>query len=358
MSTAAPTTIKLAVLDDYTSTSYSHLKALASFPIQIDHLSPSNDHLTPEALIALLQPYTIISTMRERTRFPRQVLENLPNLKLLLTTGLRNASIDSAAAEENGIIVAGTNGRQIARDGRSYDATNEQTWALILGVARGVSVLDGNVKRNGGWQDEEGGKVGVGLATGLAGKTLGLVGLGRLGIQAAITGRLGFGMDIIAWSENLIQERADEEARKRGLPERTFKVVSKEELFRTADVVSVHYVLSERSRGIVGRTDLGWLKPSAIIVNTSRGPLIDEEALLEAVREKRIKGVGLDVYGVEPLPKDSPWRSEEFGGRVVLSPHMGYVTEETINGWYKQTAENIARFLNGQQVENVITAAI
>ncbi|KAJ3047638.1 hypothetical protein HK097_011349 [Rhizophlyctis rosea] len=362
IATAPP--IHIAILDDYSSSSRTHLSLLepyiSSSRIQITYLNPSKDHLPPSALTNLLQPYTIISTMRERTHFPREVLSALPNLKLLLTTGLRNAAVDVKAAENLGIIVAGTPGRSVVREEKegkksNYDTTNEQTWALILAVAKGVAELDRRIKVGNKWQEPrtEGG---FGSATSLAGKTIGIIGLGRLGIQSALTAYHGFGMNVIAWSENLTQSKADEAALSRGLPAGTFKSVSKTELLQTADVVSVHYVLSPRSRNLLSASDLSLLKPSAILVNTSRGPLIDECALLSALRENKLRGVGLDVFDEEPLRKDSPWRSEEWSGRVVLSPHMGYANEETLDGWYKVTVENIRRWLREEDVENVLKA--
>lgn len=201
--------------------------------------------------------------------------------------------------------------------------------------------------KEGGWQE--------GMSIPLAGRTLGLLGLGRLGAECAFTGKLGFGMNIITWSTSLTQEKADEVAEKRGLPKGSFRVTSsKEELFREADVLSVHYVLSDRSRGIVGEKELSVMKKDAFLVNTSRGPLVDEAALLSALREGRIRGAGLDVYDVEPLPKDSPWRSQEWGSRVVLSPHTGYVEDETMNQWYVQHADHIRRWVKGEEAVNLL----
>lgn len=277
--------------------------------------------------------------MRERTAWPSSLLSQLPNLRLLLNSGNRNASIDLDAAEKAGIIVTGTKSIH-------GGSTNEQTWALILGVLKRVAEGDASVKR-GGWQ--------VGTGMHLAGRTLGLLGLGRLGTACAVTGKLGFGMDVLAWSSSLTQEKADEIAVSKGLGKGGIRVAaSKEELFREADVLSVHYVLSERSRGIVGRDELRVMKRDAVLVNTSRGPLVDEDALVEALRENRIRGVGLDVFEVEPLPGDSVWRSEEWGGRVVLSPHMGYVEESTMNYWYEQQVENIRRWIKGEDVVGVM----
>lgn len=237
--------------------------------------------------------------------------------------------------------------------------TTQHVWALILALARNVAGDDAVVKGKGehpGWQSE--------LAIGLPGKTLGLVGFGRIGSHVARVGVLAFGMKIVCWSANLTQEKADELAVEAGLPvtgggmandsEKTFKVVSKEEVFSQADVVTVHYVLSERSKGIVGAQELACMKSSGLLVNTSRGPLVDEAALLDALRNGQIRGIALDVFDIEPLPADSPWRSieREIKGksRVLLTPHMGYVEEDTMRTWYEETAENVERLVNGQEL--------
>ena len=357
------TPIKLAILDDYASIALPHFDSLKS-QVEIDSFPTtlqardSKDH---QSQITRLKPYTIISSMRERTQFPRSLLESLPNLKLLLTTGMRNAAIDLDACKELGITVVGTGAKKNAVKG--YDATNEMTWALILGLAKDVARGDGVVKspatssrdpnaQVSGWQTT--------LTFGLAGKTLGLLGLGKLGTQAAVTGHLGFGMKIIAWSSSLTQEKADEAAESRGLPPGSFTVVgSKKELFEQADVLSVHYVLSDRSRGIVGHTELSQMKKNALLVNTSRGPLIDEDALVSALEKGQIKGVGLDVFDVEPLPKESPWRREGYWGEgerssVLVSPHMGYVEEETMHDWYGQQAGVVDAWVNKEEVKGVI----
>lgn len=354
---------KVALLDDYASIALPHFDSLKS-QVDVDPFPTTlqariqEDH---ESQISRLKPYTIISTMRERTQFPRSLLQALPNLKLLLTTGMRNASIDMDACKELGITVVGTSAKKNAT--KNYDATNEMTWALILGLAKDVARGDNVVKSSatassdpnahvGGWQTT--------LTFGLAGKTLGLLGLGKLGTQAALTGHLGFGMKVVAWSNSLTQEKADEVAEGRGLAKGTFTVVgSKKELCERADVLSVHYVLSERSRGIVGAEELGQMKKNALLVNTSRGPLIDEAALVEALEKGQIRGVGLDVFDVEPLPKSSPWRKEGYWGEegrssVLVSPHMGYVEEETMHDWYGQQAVAVGAWLNKEEVKGVI----
>jgi glycerate dehydrogenase len=346
----ASSKVQVAVLDDYAEISPPHFASLSdkveiqSFPETLNARVPA-DH---SALIERLKPFAVVSSMRERTQFPRSVLSALPNLKVILTTGGKNAAIDMPACKELGIVVVGTGPKPNATKG--YDATNEMTWALILGLAKDVAGGDQLVKK-GAWQTT--------LASGLAGKTLGLLGLGKLGTQCGVTGALGFGMKVLAWSSSLTQAKADEAARGRGLPAGTFQVAaSKRDLFERADVLSVHYVLSDRSKGIVSAAELAAMKRSALLVNTSRGPLIDEPALLSALRQNKIRGVGLDVFDVEPLPADSPWRDQRWGtdGRstVLLSPHMGYVEEETMHSWYDQQATALAAWLQGDEVRGVI----
>lgn len=350
--------IKLAILDDYASIASDHFSPLkASHPNLEIHNFPTTLNAKLESehaeLISRLKPFTIISSMRERTQFPRSVLSQLPQLKLLVTTGMRNAAIDVAAATELGITVVGTNRKGTGAPG--YDTTNEQAWTLILGLAKDIVGSSANITTSAdgrGWQ--------TGLVSSLGGKTLGLLGLGKLGTQAAVTGKLGFGMNVLAWSSSLTQEKADEAAASRGLGPGSFKVAaSKEELFRQADVISVHYVLSPRSRGIVAAKDLDLMKPNAILVNTSRGPLIDENDLLEALEKGKIRGVGLDVFETEPLPKESPWRRHGYWGKegrslVLVSPHNGYVESETMNAWYKQQAESVESWITGGEILNRI----
>ncbi|KAI1019330.1 hypothetical protein LB503_009130 [Fusarium chuoi] len=297
--------------------------------------------------------------MRERTPFSGELLRQLPNLKLLLCTGTQFETFDLETARGLGITVASALGRgrsdgpqhkQDIRKGGSHPATHH-AWAMILALARNIAADDASIKA-GGWQSD--------MAIGLSGKTLGVVGLGRLGAAVARIGSLAFGMKIKCWSSSLDQSRADEMAAKLGLPivdedgDKTFEAVSKEELFATADVVTLHYVLSERSRGLVGAKELKAMKKSALLVNTSRGALIDDTALLEAASEGFIRGVALDVFESEPLPADSPWRSQNWGkgnkSRVLVTPHMGYVEEGIMNDWYAEQAENVERWLDGKDV--------
>jgi lactate dehydrogenase-like 2-hydroxyacid dehydrogenase len=346
--------LSLAVLDDYADTAprhFSHIEGLTidQYP---ETLNAAKDEGV-KALAKRLQSYQIISTMRERTAFPAELLKQLPNLKLLLTTGNRNASIDSKAASDQGIIVAGTTGGKPKKpENYSTDdlppppgagSVNQHSWALLLGLCSRLPEDDNTVKTDPkGWQS--------GLMIPLGGKTIGLVGLGNLGTAMAKTAILGFGMKVIAWSENLTQEKADASAEKAGLAKGALKVVGKEELFQQADVVSLHLVLSDRSRGIVGAKELGLMKKSAILLNVSRGGLIDEAALLKVVKEGSIRGLALDVFWEEPLPPDSPWRSKDFKTNVVYSPHMGYVNAATMNRWYEAQAENVERWIRGEDL--------
>ncbi|GAB1309974.1 D-isomer specific 2-hydroxyacid dehydrogenase [Madurella fahalii] len=348
--------IKVAVLDDYQGISEPKFKALdpAKYEVSFfrDTLLPYNHPDTPQAvkdqLVARLQPFTVISTMRERTPFPRELIARLPNLKLLLTTGLRNLSLDLAALQERGIPVGGAVDRAHAGSVGSI-STTEHCVAMILAAARNIAQDDHSVK-TGGWQTVP--------AVSLHGRVLGTVGLGRLGAAVARIMHVAFGMRVVAWSENLTQAKADDSARDAGLPaetaagEKTFRVVSKEELFRSADVVSVHLVLSDRSRGGIAKRDLERMKPDAIFVNTSRGPLVVEEDLLDVLEKGRIRAAALDVFNLEPLPLDSRWRTTKWGqdgrSRVLLTPHMGYVEEATLDAWYDQQVENLLRWERGE----------
>lgn len=351
-------TIDLAIIDDYQDLAFKHFATIAPERVQItrfpDTLDPK-DAAQLDQLVKRLHPFLAISSMRERTPFPAALLRQLPNLKLLLTTGKRNAAIDLAACSELGIVVAGTDPRHnlaATKPKRPVpDSTTTHCWTLILALARHIARDDLRIKE-GQWQ-------GPTLASTVPGKVLGLCGLGRLGAAVGRIGVLAWGMRVICWSSSLTQEKADEQARAMGLEAGDFEAVSKEQLFRQADVLSVHYVLSERSRGIVGREELALMKKSALLVNTSRGPLIDEAALLEVCEQGSISGVALDVFDKEPLPANSRWRTREWGegGRanVLLSPHTGYGETETIDGWYAECAQNLDRWLKGDELTTVLT---
>jgi phosphoglycerate dehydrogenase-like enzyme len=310
---------RVAVLDDYLQRAAS----LADWESLDAEVSFFHEPLAGDALVAALEGFDVLVLMRERTAFPREVLARLPSLRLVVTTGMRNASLDVDHLHERGVVVAGTEG--------SGTSTVEVAWALILAVAKRVVVED-RALRQGTWQ--------TGFPAGLAGSTLGLAGLGRLG-SAMVGPARAFGMEVVAWSENLTAARAAEVGVER---------VSKEELLRRADVLSIHLVSSDRTRGLFGAAELAALKPSAVLVNTSRGPIVDEAALIDVLRARRIAGAGLDVYDAEPLPVDHPLLALD---NVVLTPHLGYVTEAGFREMYRQAVEDIAAFLAGAPVRRV-----
>lgn len=315
--------MRVAVIDDFLkialkTADWSAVQTKAEVAVFTDHLAD------PDKLVERLKPFEIVAVMRERTAFPRTVLEKLPNLKFLATTGRANRSLDMAAATERGVIVSGTESLG--------NSTCELAWGLILAVARNIPANDADLRR-GGWQ------LGTGMA--LQGKTLGILGLGKIGARSAQVA-LAFGMKAIAWSQNLTEARC----REIGVE----KAASKEELLARADVVTIHLVLGERTRGLIGAKEFGLMKPSAILVNTSRGPIVEQDALLEALQTGRIAGAGLDVYDIEPLPADHPLRSAP---RAVLTPHLGYVSDTSFDAFYGQTVENIASWLDGKPIRVV-----
>ncbi len=311
-------TVNVAVLDDYqgvamTLADWSPVTARARVTVFNDHLDD------PEALILRLAPFDVICVMRERTPLRRDVIERLPNLKLIASTAMRNASIDADAAAQRGIAVVHT----------SYisSPTVELTWALILAGARHI-VCENASLRAGGWQKS--------IGEDLAGKTLGIVGLGNIGSQVAKVG-LAFGMQVIAWSQNLTQQAAESAGA---------RLVSKQELLREADVVSVHLVLSGRTRGLIGAAELRLMKPTARLINTSRGPIVVEGALIEALNDGRIAGAAIDVFDVEPLPPEHPYRRMD---RVLATPHIGYVSRDLYERFYRDTVANIAAWLDARE---------
>ncbi|ORY55861.1 D-3-phosphoglycerate dehydrogenase [Pseudomassariella vexata] len=348
---------KVAVLDDYQGVSKSYFQPLgdAGYDITIfaDTLLPYNHPDTPQdakdALVKRLEPFPVICTMRERTPIPGDLVAKLPHLKLLLTTGARNASIDVKACSDRGVPVAGTTSARV-----SPDQTTQHGVALILGLARNLAHDDAMMKA-GGWQTT--------TVTSLSGKVFGTVGLGRLGSAVAKIMKVAFGMRVISWSPNLTQEKADAQAKAAGLAvgdergNKSFEAVSREELFSNADVVSVHLVLSDRSRDLINKDDFGRMKKSALFVNTSRGPIANEDDLLEVAKKGTIRGIALDVYGIEPLPKDSGWRNPRWGqdgtSHVLLSPHMGYVEANDLGVMYQQQVENILRWEKGEALSTV-----
>jgi phosphoglycerate dehydrogenase-like enzyme len=314
--------MRIAILDDYQNVAlkladWSAVSAKADITVFDDHVAD------PDQVAARLKPFDILVVMRERTAFPRAMFERLPNLKLLVTTGMRNAAVDLKAATDNGVVVCGTAGSE------AYSiATVEMTWGLILAVARAIPSHDRSV-REGGWQ--------LPLGTEVHGKTLGVVGLGRLGEQVAKIGQ-AFRMNVVAWSQNLTAERCAAVG---------VRHVGKDELFSTADFVTIHLVLSERTRGLVGAREIAAMKPSAFLINTSRGPIVDGAALRQALEAGKIRGAGLDVFDVEPLPANDPMRTLP---RTVLSPHLGYVTDDNYRIFYVQCAEDVTGWLAGKPV--------
>ena len=310
---------RVAILDDYQRVAlrmadWGTLSAGTEVTVFDDHLAD------PDAVAARLHGFDVVIAMRERTPFPRALLERLPRLKLLVTTGMRNASIDVQAAADRGIVVCGTAGLPYP--------TAELTWALILALARRVPAED-RATREGRWQ--------VSVGVGLNGKTLGVLGLGTLGSRVARVGK-AFEMNVIAWSQNLTAERAAEVGA---------TLVGKDELLSRADVATIHLVLGTRTRGVIGARELGLMKPSAYLVNTSRGPIVDEAALVVALRDGKLAGAGLDVFDEEPLPLDHPFRHLP---NIVITPHLGYVTEEGYRIFYAHALEDIQAHLRGQPV--------
>jgi phosphoglycerate dehydrogenase-like enzyme len=307
--------MKVAILDDFQHVAlrladWSAVARRAEITVFTDHVAD------PAAVVERLHPFDVVCVMRERTPLSREILQQLPRLKLIASTGPRNASIDMQAAAERGILVTAT----------GYEATPtiELTWALILASARHLVREAGSV-RDGGWQ--------TGIGANLRGKCLGVVGLGNIGKEVARIG-LAFGMTVIAWSQNLTTEIASAAGA---------TLVDKHALFRQADFVTIHLVLSRRTAGLVGAAEIALMKPTARLINTSRGPIVDEAALIEALQARRIAGAALDVFDVEPLPADHPFRTLE---NVLATPHIGYVTEELYLTFYSNAAASIAAWLD------------
>jgi phosphoglycerate dehydrogenase-like enzyme len=311
------TRMRIAILDDYqnVATRFADWDALDA-DVEV-FTKPFTD---AAEVVRSLTGFDVLVAMRERTRFPAEVLEELTELRLLVSTGPANAAIDLSAASKLGITVCGT--------GYVSDPTVEHTWTLILGAARNL-LTEADSMRTGGWQ--------VTVGTGLRGKTLGVLGLGRVGSEVARIGQ-AFGMTTIAWSQNLTPQKA---------AEHNVQAVTKEQLFAESDVLSIHVALSERTRGLVGAAELQSMKPTAILVNTSRGPILDEGALLDTLRQKRISTAAIDVYNTEPLPADHPLRSLP---NALLTGHIGYGTDDLYRTFYEDSVENIAAFRAGTPV--------
>ncbi|RSH86298.1 uncharacterized protein EHS24_004539 [Apiotrichum porosum] len=338
--------LRIAIIDDYHGLALEHLPESLLSPSNDLSVTIFEDPMPPESntldhLVHRLSDFDVISTMRERTHFFAPLLYRLPRLKVLLTTGNYNRAIDTVVCRARGIVVAGTPPPPIRNGG-----TVQHTWALILALADNIPRDHDLITRDAvGWSTASP------LNTYLTGKTLAVLGLGKLGRVVARIGLLAFGMDVIAWSANLTQEVADAAATDMGLGPGAFRYVSKDELFRRADVLSIHLVLSARSAGIVSAADLAKMKPSALLCNTSRGPLVDEAALLQVLERGDIRGAALDVFNVEPLPASSPWRTTRWGqdgrAQVILTPHTGYAFEEMMGWMWEHTAENLQRVVDG-----------
>jgi phosphoglycerate dehydrogenase-like enzyme len=316
--------VRCAILDDYqnvalASADWSKIEDDVEFKVFNQHLGG------PDKVIAALKGFQIVVAMRERTGFPKPVIEALPDLKLLITTGMRNASIDTEAAKARGVTVCGT--------GSFGSPTSGIAIALMLELTRHIGYENARLHAGATWQTT--------IGPDLEGMTLGVVGLGKLGTRTANIAK-AFGMKVIAWSQNLTAEKCQEAG---------VGYVSKDDLFCQSDFITIHVVLSQRTRGIVGARELGLMKPSAFLINTSRGPLVDEAALLAALRDKKIGGAGLDVFDVEPLPLDHPLRKMD---NVVITPHLGYVSEQNYRHYFAGVVEDIRGFLDGKPVRMMI----
>lgn len=312
--------MKLAILDDYQkvalgSADWSRLKGI--------DITVFNEPLgSVDEAARKLEPFDILCLMRERMPLPRELIERLPKLKFVSLTGYRAATLDSQACKERGIPVSHT------RSGNGLQSTAELTWGLIIAAARSLAQAERNM-RSGRWH----GELPSGVA--LAGRRLGIIGLGKIGTYVAGIGK-AFGMLVTAWSQNLTAEKAQAAG---------VSYVSKEDLLSLSDVVTIHLVLSERTRGLLGAKELALMKPGAILVNVSRGPIVDEKALLAALKKGRPGHAALDVYEREPLPADHPLRGLP---NVTLSPHLGYVNEDNYRTFYTDTVENVAAWLQGK----------
>jgi phosphoglycerate dehydrogenase-like enzyme len=309
--------LKIAILDDYQNVAlriadWSAVTKKADITVFNDHIDQA------DALVERLQPFDVICVMRERTPLRRDIIERLPRLRFIASTGTRNPSIDIEAATERGILLAHT--------GYRSTPTIEFTWALILASVRHL-VGESNSIRAGGWQTSVGHE--------LDGRTLGVVGLGNVGGQVARIGR-AFGMKIVAWSQNLTAEAAEAAGA---------EFVTKNGLFRRADVVTIHLILSGRTRGLVGAAELALMKPTAWLINTSRGPIVDEQALIETLRGRAIAGAAVDVFDTEPLPVKHPFRSLE---NLLATPHIGFVAEDLYRTFYGDAAAAIGSWLEKQ----------
>ena len=312
--------VRCAILDDYQNVvlklaDWSKVKGDLDIKVFNEHLG------SPDKVIAALKGFQIVVAMRERTGFPKAVIDALPDLKLLITTGMRNASIDTEAAKARGVTVCGTP--------NFGNPTSGIAIGLMLELTRHIGYENARMHAGATWQTT--------IGPDLEGMTLGVLGLGKLGTQTATIAK-AFGMKAIAWSQNLTAEKCAAAG---------VGYVSKDELFRQSDFITIHIVLSARSRGLVGKNEIALMKSSAFLINTSRGPIVDEAALIAALREKKIGGAGLDVFDVEPLPLDHPFRTMD---NVVITPHLGYVAEQNYRAYFTGVVEDIRGFLDGKPV--------
>jgi D-3-phosphoglycerate dehydrogenase len=312
--------LRAAILDDYQNVALSYAD-WSKISNDVEVRVFNKPFLRQAEAIKALQGFTIVAGMRERTPFPRAVLEALPDLKLLITTGAKNNSFDIKVAAERGITVCGT--------GTVGNPTTGVVFGLMLELTRRIGFENARMKAGEPWQ--------VTIGKDLEGQTLGVVGLGKLGQRVAAIGK-AFGMKAIAWSQNLTAEKAAELG---------VGYATKEELFATADFITIHYQLSERSRGLITAADIGRMKNAAYLINTARAPIVDQAALLKALQDKKIAGAGLDVFEIEPLPADHPYRKLE---NVVLTPHLGYVSEQNYRKYYPDIVEDIRAWLDGKPV--------
>jgi phosphoglycerate dehydrogenase-like enzyme len=317
--------LRCAILDDYQNIALN-IADWSSISNEVE-VKSFNQHFDEEdELVNRISDYDIVVIMRERTPFRSSLLKRLPRLKLLITTGVRNASIDLAAAVAHGVVVCGTTG--------SSEPTTELTWALILGLARNVVQEHNSTRTNGPWQST--------IGMDLNGKRLGLLGLGKIGSRVARIGQ-AFGMEVIAWSQNLTKERSDELG--------VSLASSKEELLKTSDFVSIHLVLSERTRGLIGPSELQLMRSTAYLINTSRASIVDQTALVESLQNNSIAGAGIDVFDIEPLPKDDIFRTLP---NVLATPHLGYVSRANYQTFYQGAIEDIQAYLSGSPIRKLI----
>ncbi len=325
--------LKVAILDDYVRIALQS----ADWPVLRGkaEITVFDRHLTQDEAAAALKPFDVLCTVRERMSLPRSLFERLPNLKMVTIIGMSLPNLDMAAATDHGVIVAHSNFSNPLY-ANIVNGTPELTWGLMIATVRNMSVEDRRM-RAGGWQST------VGII--LAGRTLGLLGLGRIGKRMAAYGRV-FGMEVIAWSQNLTDEAAAAAGARR---------VEKDDLFRLSDVLSIHVQLSDRTRGLVTARELALMKPEAYLINTSRGPIVVEADLVAALREGRIAGAGIDVFDLEPPPPDHPFRSMD---NVTLTPHLGYVTRETLKAFYSDTLEAVVAYANGAPIRVANPAAL